>query len=276
MSFIHFSKNYLNWPKTENSWEKGYILRFILFQRLAIMDETFENIRLFRKLSMTGLNSKRIPLFLCNPIQPPPIHALFCPGGCLSPISLSPSLFYMHLHLTLWCWVTTDTLLLLLSLVCCHCYFRSMATRKTDRPPPPVPHDMAGHWATHPCSHQGQTSTKRAHADEPSVQDVYIFGKDIQNCLPHEAFSPKATEDCCFCLFFGCGLDVALMAWQMLNAYKFFPDSSTLVLLLWALFFMKCYPTEDHACLTVGGIQRAIDPKTLCKHIWPLITGLSD
>jgi hypothetical protein len=89
-------------------------------------------------------------------------------------------------------------------------------------------------------------------------------------------FSPKATEDCCFCLFFGCGLDVALMAWQMLNAYKFFPDSSTLVLLLWALFFMKCYPTEDHACLTVGGSQRAIDPKTLCKHIWPLITGLSD
>ena len=93
-----------------------------------------------------------------------------------------------------------------------------MATSKTDRPPPPVPHDMAGLWATHPRSHQGQTSTKQAHADKPSVQDVYIFGKDIQNCLPHEAFSPKATEDRCFCLFFGCGAAVALMAWQMLNA----------------------------------------------------------
>ena len=117
----------------------------------------------------------------------------------------------------LWCQVTSDTLLLLL-LVYCHRYFCSMATSKTDRPPPPVPHDMAGLWATHPRSHQGQTSTKQAHADKPSVQDVYIFGKDIQNCLPHEAFSPKATEDRCFCLFFGCGAAVALMAWQMLNA----------------------------------------------------------
>ena len=203
---------------------------------------------------MTGLNSKRIPLFLRNPIQPPPIHALFCPGGCLSPISLSPSLFYMHLHLILWWRVTSDTLLLLL-LVCCHRYFRSMATSKTDRPPPPVPHDMAGLWATHPRSHQGQTSTKQAHADKPSVQDVYIFGKDIQNCLPHEAFSPKATEDRCFCLFFGCGAAVALMAWQMLYAYGL------------GTVLHEVLPYWDHACSTVGGSQRAIDPNSLQTHL---------
>ena len=218
MSFIHFSKNYLNWAKTDNSWEKGCILRFILFPRICHIGWNFSEQMTFQKTINDGTELKKDSFFIRNPIQPSPTHALFCPGGCPLPISLSPSLFYMHLHLMLWCQVTSDTLLLLL-LVYCHRYFCSMATSKTDRPPPPVPHDMAGLWATHPRSHQGQTSTKQAHADKPSVQDVYIFGKDIQNCLPHEAFSPKATEDRCFCLFFGCGAAVALMAWQMLNAY---------------------------------------------------------
>lgn len=142
-----------------------------------------------------------------------------------------------------------------------------------DRPPPQATHDTAG---IVPRSHQGQASAKRARADEPSVHDVYILGKDIQNRFPDEAFSPEATEDRRFRSFFGCGAAVALMAWQMLNAYEFLPDSSTLVHLLWALFFMKRYPTEEHACSTVGGSQGAIDAKTLRKHIWPLITALSD
>ena len=112
--------------------------------------------------------------------------------------------------------------------------------------------------------------------DAPSVQDVYILAKDIQNRFSNEAFSPEATEDRRFRSFFGCGAAVALIAWQMLNVYELLPDSAMLVHLLWVLFFMKRYPTEDHACSTVRGNQGAIDPKTLCKHIWPLITALSD
>jgi hypothetical protein len=46
--------------------------------------------------------------------------------------------------------------------------------------------------------------------------------------------------------------------------------------LLWALFFMKCYPTEELACITAGGPRRAVDQKTLRKHIWPFIIAIAD
>ncbi len=46
--------------------------------------------------------------------------------------------------------------------------------------------------------------------------------------------------------------------------------------LLWALYWMKCYPTESPATATVGKSGHKVDPKTFCKYIKPLVFAMSD
>ena len=54
------------------------------------------------------------------------------------------------------------------------------------------------------------------------------------------------------------------------------PNDGQILHLLWALFFMKCYPTEEPACAAAGGQRGAVDPKTLRKYIWPFIVAIAD
>ena len=62
----------------------------------------------------------------------------------------------------------------------------------------------------------------------------------------------------------------------MLDAYSFLPDGAQILHLLWALLLMKVYPTENTGHAAAGGKGHAIDPKTFCNAIWPMIHAISD
>jgi hypothetical protein len=121
----------------------------------------------------------------------------------------------------------------------------------------------------------GSRKSKRTRDSEPTVHEIYILGKDIQNRFPDYSLSAEATEDRCFREYLGCGAATTLLAWNMLICFKLLPESAMLLHLLWTLFFMKQYHTQEPACSTVGGSQGAINPKTLRKHVWPIILVLA-
>ena len=63
--------------------------------------------------------------------------------------------------------------------------------------------------------------------------------------------------------------------WNALVHFSVLPDQGQILNLLWALIFMKCYPTEDTARAATGGRTEAIDPKTNQKYIWPFIKAIA-
>ena len=62
----------------------------------------------------------------------------------------------------------------------------------------------------------------------------------------------------------------------MLDAYSFLPDGAQILHLLWALFFMKVYPTKNTGHAAASHMGHALDPKTSCNAIWPMIHTISD
>jgi len=54
------------------------------------------------------------------------------------------------------------------------------------------------------------------------------------------------------------------------------PHKGQILHILWALYFMKCYPTEEPACAAAGGQRRAGDQKILRKYIWPFIAAIAN
>ena len=105
--------------------------------------------------------------------------------------------------------------------------------------------------------------------------DFYNISNYLQNCNG-QFMGADATEDHWFHAFFGCGAKIAFSAWNLLIEYILLSEEAAIVHLLWALFFMKVYPTEEPTCDTAGGHGGAIDPKTLCKYIWPIIEGFAN
>jgi hypothetical protein len=110
-----------------------------------------------------------------------------------------------------------------------------------NQPPPSIPR-----------SQQGEASNKQTRDSEPTVHEIYILGKDIQNCFPDDSLYVEAAEDRRFREYFGYGAATTLLAWNMLISLELFPESAMLLHLLWALLFMKQYPTQESACSTAG------------------------
>ena len=119
------------------------------------------------------------------------------------------------------------------------------------------------------------SSSKRARESPPSPADFYLIGKDIQNRFGQSIGSNKS-EDRRFRSYFGCGVEVAVEVWNALVNFAILPDEGQILHLLWALYFMKCYPTEETACAAAGGHTGAIDPKTHRKYIWPFIEAIAN
>jgi hypothetical protein len=128
-----------------------------------------------------------------------------------------------------------------------------------------------------PAQQQSQrgASIKQAHENLLAPADFYTIGKEIQNCQG-ESTGSESSEDCRFRAFFGCSSEVAVRLWTMLVQCLLLPHKGQILHLLWALFFMKCYPTEEPACAAAGGQRGAVDPKTLRKYIWPFIVAIAD
>ena len=128
-----------------------------------------------------------------------------------------------------------------------------------------------------PAQQQSQrgASTKRARESVPTPADFYTISKEIQN-RQGESTGSESSEDHRFRAFFGCSAEVAARLWAMLVECLLLPHQGQILHLLWALFFMKCYPTEEPACAAAGGQRGAVDPKTLRKYIWPFIVAIAD
>ena len=89
-------------------------LKIHSFPKIGHYGWNFWEHKTFQKTINDGTELKKDSFFIRNPIQPSPTHALFCPGGCPLPISLSPSLFYMHCT-----WCCDAKWLLTLCFCCC-------------------------------------------------------------------------------------------------------------------------------------------------------------
>ena len=47
--------------------------------------------------------------------------------------------------------------------------------------------------------------------------------------------------------------------------------------MLWAMYFVKCYPLTQEGCAAAGDADSgAVDPKAWKKYVWPMIYSLAD
>lgn len=138
---------------------------------------------------------------------------------------------------------------------------------------PPDAYDEAVAAAVQHADAQN-SGTKRARTVPPSLADIYVIGRDLQHRSSHKVGSDLSENDR-FRAFFGCGANIALHVWLLMNQHYLTPQEAQLAHLLWALFFMHVYPSGKVACATAGGSNGAIDPKTLRKYVWPMIQAIA-
>ena len=69
---------------------------------------------------------------------------------------------------------------------------------------------------------------------------------------------------------------MAIITWTLLVKNVLLPEGATVPHLLWAMYFLFCYPKQEEGCATAAGEKGVINSKTWCKYIWPVIYALSD
>lgn len=79
-----------------------------------------------------------------------------------------------------------------------------------------------------------------------------------------------------FWSYFGFGVEVAVKVWNGPVHLAILPDQEPILHLQWALYFMKCYPTEETAYTALGGHTGAVDPTTHQTSIWPFIVAITN
>lgn len=124
--------------------------------------------------------------------------------------------------------------------------------------------------------------SKRARAKDTNVDEEQLsrtmldFAMDMRKKCPLKIYSVKE-ELGTFKALCGCSVIIAMKLWFLLCTHMI-PDPSIKINVhhfIWALFFMKHYPTEEVACATMGGLSSAIDPKTLRKYVRVVIYHLA-
>ncbi len=78
-------------------------------------------------------------------------------------------------------------------------------------------------------------------------------------------------EDLRFRGFFGVSAELAVEAWEMMDEQKCLPPNPQFLHYLWALAFMRTYPSNDKALSRILG---GSDPKTIHKYTWPYIDSI--
>ena len=139
---------------------------------------------------------------------------------------------------------------------------------------PPDAHDDAAYRLPHQCR-SGELSTKQARQSKPTAADFYIIVWELQN-QSGKRIGSNLSEENWFHSFFGASATTALQVWNLLNKFHYLHHEAQILHLLWTLFFMKVYPSQNVACATAGGWGGAIDPKTLCIYVWPMIEAIAN
>ncbi len=105
--------------------------------------------------------------------------------------------------------------------------------------------------------------------DDIETMDAVFFRAthDIMNRVRRKV-GTAAREDCRFREHFSAPFAIVQMVWDMLEEGGLLPEKGKPRHLLWALYFLKCYPKEGPGCAAIGGAKGAIDPKTMHKWVW--------
>ena len=106
-----------------------------------------------------------------------------------------------------------------------------------------------------------------------SVDDAYREGQQVMGRASRRLgkLLPGSPEDLRFRGYFGVSAEVAVQVWDMMGEHNCLPHDPKFLHFLWALAFMRLYPTNDKALSTsLGGS----DPKTIRKYIWPFINSI--
>ncbi len=112
---------------------------------------------------------------------------------------------------------------------------------------------------------------KRTRTTQPTLEDAYDMGREMMNRSSKEMGAIE-TEDRRFRELFGVGGMTAIAAYAWLVYTDLLPEGGTFQHMLWALCFLKVYPTETVLSSLCGG---GVDPKTIRKYIWPMIFALA-
>jgi hypothetical protein len=114
-------------------------------------------------------------------------------------------------------------------------------------------------------------------SDNNGGDDTVFFcaARDIMNRVGRMV-GTAAREDCRFREHFGAPFAIVQMVWDMLVEGGLLPKKGEPKHLLWALYFLKCYPKEGPGCATVGASKGAIDPKTMRKWVWLFLERINE
>ena len=66
-------------------------------------------------------------------------------------------------------------------------------------------------------------------------------------------------------------MHVAILALTLFMKNIFLEEGAKIEHMLWAMYFLKCYPKTKEGCSAAGTAKKgAVDPKTWCKYIWSM------
>jgi len=101
-------------------------------------------------------------------------------------------------------------------------------------------------------------SNSRFVNDSPTVYDFYDLGKEMMNRAGRNlsTLSVGGPEDRKFLSFFGEGVAIILLVWNMMQAQELIPHGGLVIHYLWALMFMKIYSSETALCVHAGGVTQ--------------------
>ena len=96
--------------------------------------------------------------------------------------------------------------------------------------------------------------------DLSTAEDFYRLGKEVQN-RSGQKMCVEATEDRCFREYFGCSVHTAIKCWELLVQHEKLDPDCDVTKMLWAMYFLKCYPLTQEACAAAGGQMVPLTPK---------------
>lgn len=112
---------------------------------------------------------------------------------------------------------------------------------------------------------------KRPKPKRVELLDIMTIGRKMQGKKLTKELSIN-TEDRDFRDIFGCGPNVALLTWRLLEEYDLIPEKGTADHFMWALLFLKGCSTEARNKINCGGA----DKKTMRKWMWLFVQALAD
>ena len=121
-----------------------------------------------------------------------------------------------------------------------------------------------------------QQPTAKRQREITTLDEFLMMAKEVQR-LSGQKICADVTEDCRFQDFFGVGVHVAIITWTLLVENALLPEGATVPRLLWAMYFLFCYPKQEECCATAGTQEKgAVNPKTWWKYIWPYTSTLAE